>query len=473
MNRSPAIANWFRKAEVSSICALFSSLGAAAHELGAQDWPTTVSGVFLVAFIILEWPKLIWAARALVLASLLAFVVFSSLGGVSVDLLETAVNRAAFLVYFVVSLAVLRDAAQTSRLVRTCGQIVVNQSPGRRYTTLAIGSHVMGVLLNLGTVNLLATMVRRSVDNGQKAVDPAIRELRLQRMSLAVLRGFCTVPLWAPTSVTIAIVLSSSLGLTWFDLLPLGIPATIIYLILGWAFDRLTNPRGRLASEVVKSEPALKPFASLLGIVLLVPVLAYYVAGYLHLPLISALLMCVPFIAVIWIAIQYKKAGSQGAPILTLRHLKTRTLPAFSEMRNEIIIFASSGFMGILLLPQINIDLLSYLISQYGLTAGWVLVLSSWAIVVPALFGINPLVTAILALETLPRLSGLDFQPVHIAFMITVTWSGVVGLSPLTTSVRLIARCINRDPFQVGMVWNLSFSICVLLGLDAFLLIAA
>ena len=135
------------------------------------------------------------------------------------------------------------------------------------------------------------------------------------------------------------------------------------------------------------------------------------------------------------------------------------------------MIFASSGFLGMILLPQIDVEFLSIMVSHYGLTAGWLLVLASWGIIIPALVGLNPLVTAILVLEILPRLSGVVFEPTYIAFMITFTWAGVVGLSPLATSVRMTARCINGDPFQIGMVWNRVFSLCIFLGLDAFLLL--
>lgn len=456
---------------LSALSATLASLMAVVHLLGFEQVTTVFSGVFLSIFIALEWPKLIVAARGLVITCAGLFAGFWLLDRASLELLGAAIDRAAFLFCFVVVLSFLRDAAQSSKLIQTSGRIIVNQSPGRRYLTLALGGHLMGVLMNLGAVTLLSTMVHGSIAQGDQSAQERVREIRLRRMTLAMLRGFSAVVFWAPTSVTVAIILSSSLQLCWVDLLPLGIPALLCFLALGWAVDRLTYPRARRGVAPIKAEPWLRPFGSLLGIILLVPVSGSLVSGVLDLSLLGGMFLCIPVIGLGWITVQNLEAGAFRALRIALNRTRHQTLPSLRELRNELTIFATSGFLAVILLPQIDVAWLSENIARFGLSEGVVLLLGSWAIIVLALLAVNPLVTASLVIETLVRLPDLDLDPAVIAFMVTATWGTTVAFSPFSTSVRLTARGIHRNAAQVGPKWNLIFSICAVLLIDAVLLL--
>lgn len=459
------------RAGLSSLCVVLISLMATIHLLGFAQATTLLSGVFLAIFLVLEWKHLIRAAQGVVLIALGLFCAFWVFGRTTPELLGQGVDRAAFFVCFVVVLSILGDAARTSKMVRSSGRIIVNQSPGRRYLTLAIGGHLMGVLMNLGAVTLLSTMIHGSVTNGPQTDEQRIRDIRLKRMTLAMLRGFSAVVFWAPTSVTIAIILSSSLELRWVEILPIGIPALIMYIALGWAVDRLTYPRPKVRNIPPSPQPWLRPFVGLLGITCLVPLSAAIVSALLGLSLIGGLFLCVPVIGLGWMVLQYLRAGVARAVILTLRRVKSRTVPSLRDLRNELAIFAASGFLAVILLPQIDVVWLSETITQFGLTKGVVLVAGSWLIVLPALVAVNPLVTAPLVIETLVRLPDMNFNPVIIAFMVATTWGINVGFSRFAASVRLTARGVQHPASDVGPRWNAVFSLCALLLLDLTLLI--
>ena len=459
------------RASLSSISIFMAGVMSVVNLLGFEQATTILSGIFLAIFIVLEWPLLIWAARGLVLSSLALFSILYLLDRAPPALLAASVNRAAFLACFVVVLSFLRDAAQTSELVKTCGRIIVNQTPGRRYLTLALGGHLVGVLMSLGTVSLLSTMIYGSVEQDPNSKDKRIRAIRLKRMTLAMLRGFCAVPFWAPTSVAIAIVLSSSLDLRWIDLLPLAFPAVACHLALGWLLDRLSYGRPKLAETSFPAEPWIRPFGGLLGIVIFVPVSAAVVANALDLSLIGGLFLCLPVIGLGWVALQNLRLGPLGAGIMALRRAGTQTIPSLHELRNELAIFAASGFLAILLLPQIDVNWLSQNITRLGLGEGAVLIGGSWVIILLALATVNPLVTASLVIETLLRLPGLDFDPAIIAVTITVTWGIVGGTSPFSASVRLTARSVNQSANDVGFKWNLWFALCAVALLNVFVLL--
>ena len=71
-------------------------------------------------------------------------------------------RRGASYAAFFLALTTLRDAAETSPLVRRCGQHLVAQPPGRRYAALTAGGHVFGITLSYGAIELLAAMVMRA-----------------------------------------------------------------------------------------------------------------------------------------------------------------------------------------------------------------------------------------------------------------------------------------------------------------------
>jgi len=446
-------------------------IAAAFRELGASGWPAVVAGTILPLFIAIEWSRLAGIARLLVGAALATFIYFYSQGQISIELLESAFNRSAFFTFFVISLDVLRNAAQTSPLIRRCGKLIISQPPGRRYTVLTMGGHLFGVLLNMGSINLLGTMIRRSIDTGQDGVEERIREIRLQRMSLAMYRGFSCVPLWAPTSVCVAIVVIGLPDITWLDIAPMGFAAAMVYLIFGWVLDRLSFPRAQMRVKPQGFLSVLAALAPLLVLNFLILGPTFVVSQILSLRLISAMLICVPVFGAIWIILQYSRAGYGVAVALTARRFRRRTFPGFSDYRSEIAILASSGFLAVILPPQIDIAALGAAITQLGLSGGQVLALSAWAIFLISPTGLNPIITVSLAIELLPQIPGLDISTHMIALMAMAAWCVVTGFSPMVAATRLMSRCIQKTPYELGIKWNGVFCICLLIGLSFFFLI--
>src|SRR5690606_39671365 len=61
----------------------------------------------------------------------------------------------------------------------------------------------------------------------------------LFRSMIVTLRGFALVPLLAPTSVTIAMLTREMPDISWSGMLPYGLAASLILLLVGW---RRENP---------------------------------------------------------------------------------------------------------------------------------------------------------------------------------------------------------------------------------------
>ena len=81
----------------------------------------------------------------------LAFVLMQSDSGWSGTL--ESLQRASFFAAFIYLVTLLKEAAQRSPSVLELGKYLTRQRRGRRYYSLAIGGHVMGVLLNFGAIS--------------------------------------------------------------------------------------------------------------------------------------------------------------------------------------------------------------------------------------------------------------------------------------------------------------------------------
>ena len=140
-------------------------------------------GVTLVPFFTLRE----WAMT--VLAVVLSLAIW--LSGDSGDIMH-ALDRAAFFGAFIYLVTLLKEAAQRSRSVLALGTYMTQQPQGRRYYSLSIGGHILGVLLNFGAISLLTPMIQRGSKTKMVQVElgqPPEVQLEQQQIS-ALLRGF-------------------------------------------------------------------------------------------------------------------------------------------------------------------------------------------------------------------------------------------------------------------------------------------
>jgi hypothetical protein len=439
---------------ISSLLLVLTS-GAAIWALFEGGTPAVILGaVGLAGFLLVEFPRLAPVARILFTLCLSLPLILWALDMLRIDLLLRAMERAAFLAFFVSALNFLQAAAATSPLVQRSGSALVNQPPGRRYAVLTYGAAVFGVLLNLGTLTLLGTMVKSGVDAARHKTEPRISDIRLKRMTLAILRGFCSIPFWSPLTVTLAIIHASIPEISWFTLLPYSVPLGLAFLTTGWVVDRFAFPRG--GQNALKQGDPLSVLIPLIGIVVMIPAAAWLLSQILSLSMIAALLLALPILSLGWVAAQnWNDRPLKAAKDRVIHDI----LPALPVMRSEIAIFASSAFLGALIGPMINAEYLSDIIQSSGLSAGWVLVFSFWLVALCSGIGINPIISVSVACEVLPRLESLSIDPTTVGVMAVGAWTVVVGYSPFSAAVRIAARIINQEAARVGFLWNGIYSI--------------
>ena len=422
---------------LATVSLLTISVCAVIRELSRTPWPSPVAGAALLLFVVLQWPRIsltyrIFAILAPTLATGLWFA--GMIDGVAV---AAGLDRAAFFTFFLTALAVVRESASSSPLVRRCGKVLVNQPPGRRYLLMSFGSHLFSVMLNIGALNVLGTMIRRAIRPSSDPETQRIGGIRQRRMLTATLRGFCGVPLWAPTSVTMLLVLSGIPDLTWEQYAPLGLLWTLLFILWGAILDRFSYPRPKTHRV---SGGGLGQLVPLVFLVALIPGLAYVLAQITGLQLFSALLMCAPVIGLIWIWVQYRGLRTRVKGGLLLRRMRQSFPETFTNQRNEVVLFTSSGFIGVILIPLIDPEAASAFLIQADIGNATLMVCISLIMLTFSFIGINAIITVTLMLGALQQIPDLDIPPLVQASVIAITWAVFAGASPFTASLRFISN---------------------------------
>ena len=444
---------------LATVSLLTISVCAVIRELSRTPWPSPVAGAAVLLFVVLQWPRIsltyrIFAILAPTLATGLWFA--GMIDGVAV---AAGLDRAAFFTFFLTSLAVLRESARSSPLVRRCGKVLVNQPPGRRYLLMSFGSHLFSVMLNIGALNVLGTMIRRAIRPSSDPETQRIGGIRQRRMLTATLRGFCGVPLWAPTSVTMLLVLSGIPDLTWEQYAPLGLLWTLLFILWGAILDRFSYPRPKTHRV---SGGGLGQLVPLVFLVALIPGLAYVLAQITGLQLFSALLMCAPVIGLIWIWVQYRGLRTRVKGGLLLRRMRQSFPETFTNQRNEVVLFTSSGFIGVILIPLIDPEAASAFLIQADIGNATLMVCISLIMLTFSFIGINAIITVTLMLGALQQIPDLDIPPLVQASVIAITWAVFAGASPFTASLRFISNFSGVSPLRFGIEWNGWFSVSAL-----------
>ncbi len=104
-------------------------------------------------------------AREAYLLAVAGGVFLLVLAGSSEDLgvVSRGLDRALYLAAFILLMGLLREGAVTSPAVLDCGSYVTLQPSRRRFLAVFTGSHLFSVLINLGSLSLLAPIIQRGV----------------------------------------------------------------------------------------------------------------------------------------------------------------------------------------------------------------------------------------------------------------------------------------------------------------------
>ena len=459
---------------LSPLCLVMIVFATLITEWTGYQLPAVLAASVLLIFTFREWKGLELTAKitSFVALGLMLFLLVTA--QITLLQLSELSSSVVFFTFFLIALSLLKEAAQTSKSVALTGLALLQQQPTKRYALLTFASHLFGILMSMGAINLLGTMINRSLEKDKHLIDQRINSVRQKRMMLAVLRGFCSIPLWAPTSVTITLLVTTIPQLQWIDIIPYGLYLAIALLSFGIGLDHIQAPRylNHLAPRISNN---LADFKVGYPITIVVSALAG-MSGLLmsNSPLrpISAVLVAAIIVSILWIYAQYLQQQNKVVALkFTVTRFSTEIFYQLPAQRSEIVFFAASILIGRLLLTVLDLDLIAQQIAVLNLSAAVILILSSWLIFIAAMLYINPMITVTLMAGALAQLPILADMPVTIALVMMVTWAVVIGSCPSATSVRISAKIADIWPTHMGIKWNGLYSGIVLVVLNMGILL--
>ena len=256
---------------------------------------------------------------------------------------------------FFLALSSLRDAAETSKLVRRCGQHLVAQPPGLRYAALTGGGHLFGIILSYGAIELLGAMVMRANTLQAAGGSETTRDLRSRRMLMAIYRGFCVMNCWSPLKPDDRTVVSTAVPAAPMRmLLPIAFVVSVGMAAIGWLEDRLS------AARLVTSRPTTNRPVTTESWSIHLRILAWsawsccwrnLAASSSASPSSPPVTLIVPMVGLGWAIVQAWRfvtgANHLARTTAVLRRRAGRFSCACRISRSEATVLAGSGFMGV------------------------------------------------------------------------------------------------------------------------------
>lgn len=430
-----------------------------------------LGGIAMLIFLILEFPRQRRYAQILFLALTGIGLIGVVIAADPIPLFLSAWRRGAAYGAFFLALSSLRDAAETSKLVRRCGRHLVAQPPGRRYAALTAGGHLFGIILSYGAIELLGAMVMRANTLLAAGGSEATRALRTRRMLMAIYRGFAVMNCWSPLNLMTAVVSTAVPAAPMRLLLPIAFIVSIGMAAIGWLEDRLSATRlspprpltsGTARPQTTESWSIHLRIVALVALVMLLAELGSIVLGV---SLVAAVTLIVPLVGLGWAIVQAWTFVVTAHPLARTAAILKRRAGRFAlrvpSFRSEATVLAGSGFMGVAVGGALPAAGLAPFIAHLPPFA--VPLLVPVILIATGQLGLNPVAVVALLGAAMPDPTAFGISPAVLAFSCMLGWGLAVNMTPMSASAITTARWAGVSPWTVSTAWNATFTFSALL----------
>lgn len=381
-------------------------------------------------------------------AALAVFLVHSE-GGLDGTL--NALQRASFFAAFIYLVTLLKEAAQLSPSVLELGKYLTRQRRGRRYYSLAVGGHVMGVLLNFGAISLLTPLIQRGAKASTSSLEAA-QEAEQQQIS-ALLRGFSWMIIWSPTALTQAVLFASFPSVNLPLVITLGISASVVMIIAGRILDRLSG------LGVTETEPGLVPefptiaalhFAAICSILILA---TYLVVWSIDVSGAIALMLVAPVIMAAWL---YRRQTGRAFNRLvgTLGVAKGIVTQSAPTLGRSALILGAAGFIGEAAAKLTPTSFVAETLGIASMSPWLFLCLLPIIITLGGQIALSPILVVVFLSAVINSLPVLPADPTLIVFSLGAGWAMSMTASPNASATLLISGITNIAPTTLTWRWN-------------------
>jgi hypothetical protein len=376
-----------------------------------------------------------------------------------------ALDLAAYFAAFIVLLTALKISAERSRSVLAVGRYLIQQPTGRRFFATASGGHILGVFLNFGAVSLMAPLIQSATKypDGRTQTDLERRQLS------ALLRGFAWILLWAPTTLTQAVLLTLFTEIDQTKIFTLGILTSLLMIFVGFAYDRF---EWRALPRITEVDTPVCPLSALfvLGAIctaLIGAVVILQITQEISTAL--ALMFVSPAVTVIWFLCQKPAKFTLHAQLDCFWSVFKANATGLTR---SAMALGLSGFIGRILAEVLPVERLTALLDLTAVP-GWIfLSLLPILITIGGQIALSPIILVVFIGQAIQSFSTLPADPTHIVFALSAGWAISMFASPNATATLLISATSNIPPTTLTWRWNLRYgAICyvVLVGIFAIL----
>lgn len=403
----------------------------------------------LVTYVLTSMPELRRAARLFVILALALTLLLQGGPG-----LPQAIGTATFLMALFLALSLVAEMAARSADTVRIAQSILNYPISRIYLPLTLTAHLFSIVLNVGSVAVLLPLV------GARAGGLAKPD-QFRSLSLAVMRGFAAMPMWAPFSVSIALTLSIFREVHFLDLVPFGLAMAVFYMLSGWVLDGW-KAGGPPATRAAAGDAW--PLLRLLMRIVAMAAGAYVCEQLLGVRFIEGVLLGALATALAWwLGHQWRGRGGTSSDV-------PAGIGQSGGGNNEIVIIGAAGFTGSLLsaslasiavgldtLPPNAVSLLLAVVPVFILGSGWL--------------GLSPIVSGSIVGGLLVALT-LPQDQLFAALALLAGWGLTSSGSPFTGGVLMASRLIAVSPVELAGRWNGAFCLANALLVGLILLVS-
>ena len=444
-----------RRSSRSGIALAIACVAAIVGAFWQADVAVPVSAAALIVYIAGEYRRTPRVGQGLAAVAAMAAILVAAFAPDPLSVLRRAAAMACLLAAFVTAMNFLREVAQTSPLIKRCGQHILAQPPRRRYGGLTIAGNLFGILTAFGVINLLGVMIVRANSLASAGGDEAVRLARERRSMLALLRGFGHTAQWSPVAVPFAVIASGYPDLAWVDILPLGMASAALLIALGWLMDTATGPRGAgPAPPAAGTVPQWTVHIGLAGLIVTLFAILLAVDGLIQKSFIVAAILTVPGFAMGWIALQFARLGGRRAVALAGRRLRRIVLVRFAGQRLETTVLASAGFLGAVIAATMDAGQITAFVARSEVAPVVIPLAAIWLVIGLGHIGLTPVVSTALIVAAISDPEAFGVPLVLFAVAVLGAWGLTQQSSPFNIPPLLVGRMVGRSSHVVGQRWN-------------------
>ncbi len=418
-------------------------------------WARTASHAAILLLIVVAVPRLgLREAYLLTVAVALTWAAWHW-HPAPAEVVRIALDQAGFLMAFILLISLVQEGARSSPSVADCGNYLARQPGSRRFLALYLGANLMSPVFNLGTVSLIAPLVRRAAE---EAPDDPLTPIRERRQLSAILRGFAWSVVWSPTAVAPLAVMQLIDGIDRPRWIALGTMLATVMMMVGWVEDRWRWHRYTARARGLQPPPAPSfPAMAFLGFAAICAAFGGLTASIIALTgqrVTSGLMAAAPLLLIGWLAVQ------QRGPVLrpTLRQLGRVAYGSLPLSAPAAITLGASGYIGRVAAELVPAATLAEWVGL-GAMPGWLFLIGiAVGVALLSQLALSPIMMAVFFGSLLGALPSLPASPTLTALAISTGWALSMTCSPFASVVLLLTRMTDHPGTELTWRWNGAFT---------------